>query len=204
MGVNPTRVYNVVMGLSLALASVAGMLLAVRANFTPYSGVERLLTAFEVVVLGGLGSFWGAMVGGILLGIAQLVGLRLDPNTGPLRPSAVLRGRAGPAQRIVRRPPVRRTGRGPPVVIGVLIAGAAAGPWLLGEGALRFASELLLMLAMAQMWNLLAGYGGLVSMGQQVFVGLGAYCLFFASMSLDVAPYWVLALVRSSAPWWRR
>src|SRR5262249_44406857 len=61
MGVNPGRVYNVVMGLSLALASVAGMLLAMRSSFTPYSGVERLLVAFEVVVLGGLGTFWGAM-----------------------------------------------------------------------------------------------------------------------------------------------
>jgi branched-chain amino acid transport system permease protein len=84
MGVNPGRVYNVVMGLALALASVAGMLLAMRASFTPYSGVERLLIAFEVVVLGGLGTFWGAMVGGIVLGVAELVGLRLDPNAGPL------------------------------------------------------------------------------------------------------------------------
>ncbi|HXJ82718.1 MAG TPA: branched-chain amino acid ABC transporter permease [Candidatus Methylomirabilis sp.] len=84
MGVNPGRVYNVVMGLSLALASVAGMLLAMRTAFTPYSGVERLLIAFEVVVLGGLGTFWGAMVGGIVLGIAELVGLRFDPNAGPL------------------------------------------------------------------------------------------------------------------------
>ena len=84
MGVNPGRVYNLVMGLSLALASVAGMLLAIRASFSPYSGVERLLVAFEVVVLGGLGSFWGAMFGGIALGVAELVGLRLDPNAGPL------------------------------------------------------------------------------------------------------------------------
>ena len=84
MGVNPGRVYNVVMGLSLALASVAGMLLAMRSSFTPYSGVERLLVAFEVVVLGGLGTFWGAMAGGIILGVAELVGLRFDPNAGPL------------------------------------------------------------------------------------------------------------------------
>jgi branched-chain amino acid transport system permease protein len=84
MGVNPGRVYNLVMGLSLALASVAGMLLAIRASFSPYSGVERLLVAFEVVVLGGLGTFWGAMFGGIALGVAELVGLRLDPNAGPL------------------------------------------------------------------------------------------------------------------------
>jgi len=44
----------------------------------------RLLIAFEVVVLGGLGTFWGAMVGGIILGVAELVGLRFDPNAGPL------------------------------------------------------------------------------------------------------------------------
>ena len=106
MGVNPGRVYNLVMGLSLALASVAGMLLAIRASFTPYSGVERLLIAFEVVVLGGLGTFWGAMLGGITLGVAELVGLRLDPNAGPLyahllflvgvllRPSGLFRVRA--------------------------------------------------------------------------------------------------------------
>jgi len=84
MGVNPGRVYNVVMGLALALASVAGMLLAIRSSFTPYSGVERLLISFEVVVLGGLGTFWGAMVGGIALGVAELVGLKFDPNAGPL------------------------------------------------------------------------------------------------------------------------
>jgi len=84
MGVNPARVYNVVMGLALALASVAGVLLAIRSSFTAYSGVERLLIAFEVVVLGGLGSFWGAMLGGILLGVVQLVGLKFDPNAGPL------------------------------------------------------------------------------------------------------------------------
>ena len=82
--------------------------------------------------------------------------------------------------------------RWPLAVLGALVVGAA--PWLIGEGALRFVSEAMLMLAMAQMWNLLAGYAGLVSMGQQVFVGLGAYCLFFTSISLKVAPFWVLPL----------
>ena len=82
--------------------------------------------------------------------------------------------------------------RWPLAVVGLLVVAAA--PRLIGEGALRFLSEALLMLAMAQMWNLLAGYAGLVSMGQQVFVGLGAYGLFFASISLKVAPFWVLPL----------
>ena len=68
----------------LAVLPFAGMLLAIRSSFTPYSGVERLLVAFEVVVLGGLGTFWGAMLGGITLGVAELVGLKFDTNAGPL------------------------------------------------------------------------------------------------------------------------
>ena len=84
MGVTPARVYKIVMGVSLSLAAVAGMLLAIRATITPFSGVENLLIAFEVVVLGGFGSFWGALVGGLALGIAQVVGLRIDPNAGAL------------------------------------------------------------------------------------------------------------------------
>lgn len=84
MGVQPDRVYSVVMGVSLAFAAIAGLLLAMRTSFSPFSGVERLLLAFEVVIIGGLGSFWGALLGGIALGIAQLVGQRIDSNSGAL------------------------------------------------------------------------------------------------------------------------
>lgn len=84
MGITPGRVFNRVMGLSLAFAMVAGFLLAQRTSFTPFSGVERMLVAFEVVIIGGLGSFWGALIGGVALGIAQLVGQKLDPNAGSL------------------------------------------------------------------------------------------------------------------------
>ncbi len=84
MGVKPARIYNLVMGLSLALGAVGGVLLAMRSSFTPFSGAERLIIAFEVIVLGGVGSFWGALLGGIALGMAQLAGLKLDPNAGLL------------------------------------------------------------------------------------------------------------------------
>jgi branched-chain amino acid transport system permease protein len=56
------------------------------------------------------------------------------------------------------------------------------------------AGEVLLGIAMAQMWNLLAGYGGLLSLGHQLFVGLGAYVLFEATQRLGLAPYVVLPL----------
>jgi branched-chain amino acid transport system permease protein len=86
MGVRPGNVYNLTMGVSLALAGIAGVLLAMRASFTPFSGTEQLLISFEVVVLGGLGSFWGAFIAGIALGVTQLIGLRLDPDSGLLYP----------------------------------------------------------------------------------------------------------------------
>lgn len=84
MGVAPKRVFNRVMGLSLAFAAGAGFLLAQRTSFTPFSGAERMLVAFEVVIIGGLGSFWGALAGGVVLGVAQLVGQKLDSNAGSL------------------------------------------------------------------------------------------------------------------------
>lgn len=82
LGVNYRRVYGIAMGIALALSAVAGVLLAMRGSFTPYSGVDRLLIAFEVVIIGGIGSFWGMFAGGMILGVTQLVGLKLDPTSG--------------------------------------------------------------------------------------------------------------------------
>lgn len=84
VGVRQQGVYGVAMGLALALSSVAGLLLAMRSSISPFSGIERLLIAFEVVIIGGVGSLWGTLIGGLVLGVAQLVGLKLNPNSGPL------------------------------------------------------------------------------------------------------------------------
>ncbi len=72
------------------------------------------------------------------------------------------------------------------LVYGLLIAAA---PTQLDAGWLRLGSEILLMLAMAQMWNLLAGYTGLVSFGHQVFIGVGAYVLFYVSDRFEIHPF---------------
>jgi branched-chain amino acid transport system permease protein len=82
LGVDYRRVYAIAMGLAMALSAVAGAMLAMRGSFTPYAGADRLLIAFEVVVIGGLGSFWGMFLGGMVLGITQLVALKLDPTSG--------------------------------------------------------------------------------------------------------------------------
>ena len=84
MGVNPRRVYALVMGIAFTMAAVAGVLLAMRTSFSATSGIDRILIAFEVVVLGGLGSFWGALIAGILLGVVQLLSFQFDANSGLL------------------------------------------------------------------------------------------------------------------------
>ena len=81
-GVDYRKVYCIAMGISAALAAAAGMLIAMRSTFNPFSGVDRLLISFEVVVIGGLGSLWGMVLGEIILGVTQLVSLQYDPNAG--------------------------------------------------------------------------------------------------------------------------
>ena len=56
------------------------MLLAVRTNFDPAIGPGRLIFGFELVIIGGLGSLWGTLLGGIVLGVAQAIGAHIDPG----------------------------------------------------------------------------------------------------------------------------
>jgi len=84
MGIKTKHIYGMAMGLAFAVTAIAGVLLAIRTNFDPASGPLQLLYAFEVVIIGGLGSFWGTLVGGIILGIAQSVGSNIDPGWGIL------------------------------------------------------------------------------------------------------------------------
>jgi branched-chain amino acid transport system permease protein len=74
MGIDPRRMYAIAAGISAATGAVAGVLLAATRTFYPTTGSEMLLVAFEVVVVGGLGSFTGTFLGGILLAMAQLIG----------------------------------------------------------------------------------------------------------------------------------
>lgn len=77
LGFNRRRIYNAALGLAVALSAVAGLQLAMRSSFTPFSGVERLLIAFEVVIIGGLGSLRGCFLAGLFLGVVQVLGLKL-------------------------------------------------------------------------------------------------------------------------------
>jgi len=84
VGVDEKKMYALAMGLAFAMMALAGVLLGMRTSFSPTDGPANLLFAFEAVVIGGLGSFWGTFAGGILLGVAQTVGFRLDPGWGLL------------------------------------------------------------------------------------------------------------------------
>ena len=84
MGIDNRHLYAVAMGIALATVAVAGVFLGLRTTFQPASGPAFLLFAFESVVIGGLGSLWGTLVGGIILGIAQTVGAHLNPGWGAL------------------------------------------------------------------------------------------------------------------------
>jgi branched-chain amino acid transport system permease protein len=80
MGINNKAIYAITMGIALAVCAVAGFFLGARANFDPSIGPARLLYAFEAVIIGGLGSLWGTLAGGIVVGVAQTVGAHIDPE----------------------------------------------------------------------------------------------------------------------------
>jgi branched-chain amino acid transport system permease protein len=80
MGLDTRHVFAMAMALSLAVVAIAGVFLAVRTNFDPAIGPARLIFGFEAVIIGGLGSMWGTLVGGIILGVSQAVGAQIDPG----------------------------------------------------------------------------------------------------------------------------
>jgi branched-chain amino acid transport system permease protein len=78
IGLSSARIYAVAMGISFVTIGIAAGFMSVWSNFDPASGPTRLLIAFEVIVLGGLGSMWGSLAGGIVLGVAQTIGAQFD------------------------------------------------------------------------------------------------------------------------------
>jgi branched-chain amino acid transport system permease protein len=80
MGANNAHTFAIATMIATAVVAIAGGLFAMRTNFDPSAGPIRLLFAFEVVIIGGLGSLWGTLAGGMVLGIAQTVGGQIDPR----------------------------------------------------------------------------------------------------------------------------
>ena len=80
MGLNKAHVFGLAMALALAVVAIAGVLLGMRTSFDPAIGGGRLIFGFEAVIIGGLGNPWGTLVGGVILGVAQTIGAKIDPG----------------------------------------------------------------------------------------------------------------------------
>jgi branched-chain amino acid transport system permease protein len=80
MGIDHRRIFSLAMGVAMIVATIAALYLGMRANFDPTIGPARLLYAFEAVIIGGLGSFWGTLAGGVIIGLAQTIGAELNPE----------------------------------------------------------------------------------------------------------------------------
>jgi branched-chain amino acid transport system permease protein len=80
IGINQRAVFAVAAAIAVALTGLAGVFLAMRTSFDPYAGGPLLIFAFETVVIGGIGSLWGTLIGGIVLGIAQNIGAEISAD----------------------------------------------------------------------------------------------------------------------------
>lgn len=80
MGIDNKHLFAIATGLAVAVALIAALFLGIKSNFDPTIGPARLLYAFEAVIIGGLGSLWGTLAGGIVIGVAQTVGAQINPE----------------------------------------------------------------------------------------------------------------------------
>lgn len=80
MGLNKRHIFGLAMALALGVTAIAGILLGIRTSFDPTAGGARLIYGFEAVIIGGLGNLWGTLAGGVILGVAQTIGAKIDPG----------------------------------------------------------------------------------------------------------------------------
>ena len=82
MGLSAKKVYALATAIAFVLIAIAGALQGMRTTVSPSDGPLLLLFAFEAVIIGGMGSFWGTLAGAMILGVTQQIGFRLDPGWG--------------------------------------------------------------------------------------------------------------------------
>ncbi len=80
MGQRPRRIFAIATGIAMVVATIAAFYLETRANFDPSIGPARLIYAFQAVIIGGLGSMWGTLAGGAVIGLAQAFGAAITPE----------------------------------------------------------------------------------------------------------------------------
>lgn len=80
MGIKPANIFATATGIAFVIVTIAALYLGLRANFDPSIGPARLVYAFQAVIIGGLGSLWGTLLGGIIIGVAQTLGAAINPE----------------------------------------------------------------------------------------------------------------------------
>jgi branched-chain amino acid transport system permease protein len=79
VGIDNKHIYAVAMAIAFGTVAIGGIFLGIRTTFGPVDGPVQLISAFEAVIIGGLGSLWGTLAGGIVLGVAQALGNQVSP-----------------------------------------------------------------------------------------------------------------------------
>ena len=214
LGIDVDRYYTLTFGFGAALAGLAGVVLGAHQNVSPTMGNSVIIPAFVIVVLGGLGSFRGAVAGGLFVGVVQTLartyvpfleglvvfalmilvllvrphGLFGDPVLDEGEGSGALLHGAGGG---LLDPATRRT-------LGYVAFGALAlVPALVAATGERYAitlmEDVLVWALFALSLDLVLGYAGLVSLGHTLFYGLGAYAVVLTLM--HVSPSVFVALL---------
>ena len=171
---------SAVVAISVALAALAGVLLAPITGVHPAMGSEILTAAFVVVVIGGLGSFWGVVYAALIVGVVRGLTVYFYPAGGGSVdvPADGARAAGAPA-RAVRRADTSASNESRACVLPLVIAalGALVLPFILLAAGLTLtsATDVVIFAIACMALNMLVGYTGLVSFGHGAWFGLGAY-----------------------------
>lgn len=84
IGIDAKHTYALATAIAVGTVTIAGTFFGMRSSFSPFSGPTQLIFAFEAVVIGGIGSLWGTLVGGVVLGVAQTIGAQINPQASIL------------------------------------------------------------------------------------------------------------------------
>lgn len=216
LGIDIDRYYTLVFGVGAALAGIAGVILGGYQSVSPSMGQSVIIPAFVIVVLGGLGSFRGAVVGGLFVGIVQTFARTfVPPLEGVIiytlmiavllvRPSGLFGGPQWQSHE-ADETGLSTTARGPTFTVEqrLAIAGGIVGLLAvlpLGVGTLysqfvvSLATDILIWALFALSLDFVLGYTGLVSLGHAMFYGLGAYASILVMLHLTPSVFVALAV----------
>jgi branched-chain amino acid transport system permease protein len=196
-GINVPRMIMLTYGFGVALAALAGVMVAPIYQVSAMMGVNILAVLFAVVVIGGLNSLLGAIVAGISLGVIEGLTKVFYPEASStvvfiVMVVVLLLRPAGLFGTVVQAPPsnleLAVAPPGKPVVhtaAVALLALAAAAPFLFYP---LFVTQALCYAIFALSFNLLLGYGGLMSFGHAAFFGASSYVMGYAMKSWGFGP----------------